>query len=72
MAASTAKAQRKSGLLVDVAGVLSVGRDRASGEVHLRFRDEQGRLVAVRLRPRQLRTLGNGVLGLAESLEDGD
>ena len=32
--------------------------------------DEKGRMVAVRLRPQQFRTLANGVLGLAEALED--
>ena len=37
------------------------------GVVGLRFRDENGRLVAVRFRPRQFRTLANGVLGLAEA-----
>jgi hypothetical protein len=33
-------------------------------------RDEQGRIVAVRLRPRQFRTLANRVLGLAGALEE--
>jgi hypothetical protein len=50
--------------------VISVGRNRATGEVHLRFRDEQGRIVAVRLRPRQFRTLADGVLGLAEAMQE--
>ncbi len=59
---------RKTGLLIDVARVTSVGRDRSTGQAILRFRDEQGRLVAVRLRPQQFRTLANGVLGLAEAL----
>jgi hypothetical protein len=36
----------------------------------LRFRDTKGRLVAVRLRPQQFRALANGVLGLAEALEE--
>ena len=54
--------------IIDVARVLSVARDRASGKVHLRFRDEQRRIVAVRMRPRQFRTLANGVLGLVEAL----
>ncbi len=42
---------RKPGLLIDVARVISVGRDRSTGQAVLRFRDEKGRLVAVRLRP---------------------
>ncbi len=54
----------------DVARVLSIGRDRATGQAVPRFRDERGRIVAVRLRPRQFRTLANGVLGLAEALEE--
>jgi hypothetical protein len=70
VAARKAKARRKSGLLIDVARVISVGRDRSTGAVHLRFRDERGRIVAVRLRPRQFRTLANGVLGLAEAMKE--
>ena len=62
------KKARKVGLLIEVHRALSVGRDRSTGRVHLRFEDDQGRLVAVRMRPRQLRTLANGVLGLAEAL----
>ncbi len=52
-----------------MARVISVGRDRSTGQAILRFRDEKGRLVAVRLRPPQFRTLANGVLGLAEAAE---
>ena len=47
----------------------SVGRDRSTGQAILRFRDEKGRLVAVRLWPKQFRTLANGVLGLAKAEE---
>ncbi len=61
--------QRRQGLLIDVARVVSVGRDRSTGQAVLRFRDEKGRLVAVRLWPKQFRTLANGVLGLAEARE---
>ena len=60
---------RKPGLLIDVARVISVGRDRSTGQAVLRFRDEKNRLVAVRPRPQQFRTLSNGVLGLAEAAE---
>ena len=59
---------RKPGSLIDVARVIPVGRDRSTAQAVLRFRDEKGRLVAVRLRPRPFRTLANGVLGLAEAL----
>ncbi len=50
----------KTGVLIDLARVVSVGRARPTGQVVLRFRDEKGRLVAVRLRPRQFRTRANG------------
>ena len=52
-----------------MARVISVGRDRTTGQAVLPFRDERGRIVAVRLRSQQFRMLANGVLGLAEALE---
>ena len=52
MAAKKRPSGRSSGLLIDVANVVSVGRDRPTGGAVLRFRDEKGRMVAVRLRPR--------------------
>ena len=48
---------REPGLLIDVARVVSVGRDRTTGQVVLRFRDERGRIAAVMLRSRQFLTL---------------
>ena len=51
MATRNPQSQRKSGILIDVARVVSVGRDRSTGQAVLRFRDEKGRLVAVWLRP---------------------
>ena len=68
MATEKKPSRRNSGLLIDVARVVSVGCDRPTGGAVLRFRDEKGRMVAVRLRSRQFRTLANGVLGLAEAL----
>jgi hypothetical protein len=68
--AARKKSSPKSGTLIDVAGVVSVGRDRSTGQAVLRFHDTKGRLVGVRLRRQQFRTLANGVLGLAEALED--
>ena len=62
--------RRKAGLLIDVARVISVGRDRTTGQAVLRFRDEQDRIVALRLKPQQLQMLAHGVLGLAEALEE--
>jgi hypothetical protein len=71
VATRKAKPQRKPGLLIDVARFISASQDRSTGKVVFRFRDERGRIVAVRLRSRQFRTLANGVLGLAEALEEG-
>ncbi len=50
--------------------MISVGQDHKTGEAILRFRDTKGKLVAVRLRPGQFRTLARGVLGLAEARDD--
>ncbi len=63
-------AARKSGVLIDVQRVISLGRDRTTGHINLRFRDRQSRIVAVRMRPRQFATLANGVLGLAAAREE--
>jgi hypothetical protein len=63
------KPPAKSGVPIDVARVVSVGRNR-EGQAVLRFRDTKGRLVAVKPRPRQFRTLANGVLGRAEALRE--
>ena len=66
---ATQKKRKLTGRLIDVARVVSVGQDRKTGEAILRFRETKGSLVALRLRPRQFRTLANGVLGLAEARE---
>ncbi len=70
MATRKAKPQRKPGLLVDVARVVSVGRDRATGQVVLRFRDERGRIVALRMRRRQFQTFANRADELAEAVDE--
>ena len=49
--------------------VVSVGREHPTGKPVIRLRDQDGRLVAIRLRPQQFRTLESGVLGLAEAME---
>ncbi len=67
---TTQKKRKPAGRLIDVARVVSVGQDPVTQEAILRFRDTEGRLVAVRLRPGQFRTLANGVLGLAEAREE--
>ena len=50
--------------------MISVGRDRTTGRVVFRFRDERGRLVALRMRRRQFQTFANRADELAEALED--
>jgi hypothetical protein len=60
---------RRAGVLIDVARVLSVARDRTTGRVVFRFRDERGRLVALRMRRRQLQTFANRADELAEVLQ---
>ena len=61
---------RKSGETIDVARVISTGQDRKTGHAVLRLRTEDGRMVALRLRPQQFRTLAKGVLGLAAAREE--
>ena len=58
---------RKPGQTIDVARVISTGQDRKTGHAILRFRAEDGRVIALRLRPQQFRTLAKGVLGLAKA-----
>ncbi len=65
MATRKAKPQRKPGLLIDVARFISASQDRSTGQVVLRFRDEHGRLVALRMRRRQLQTFSNNMDELA-------
>ena len=52
-----------------MARFIFASQDRSTGRVVFRFRDEQGRIMALRMRRQQFRTLANGVLGLAEALE---
>ena len=54
-------------VIVDVARVVSTRQDRKAGHAILRFRAEDGRVIALRLRPQQFRTLAKGVLGLAKA-----
>ncbi len=58
---------RKSGETIHVARVVSTGQDRKTGHAILRLRAEDGRVVALRLRPQQFRTLAKGVLGLEKA-----
>jgi hypothetical protein len=61
---------RRAGVLIDVARFVSASRDRSTGRVVFRFRDEQGRLVALRMRRQQLQTFSNNMDELAEALEE--
>ncbi len=61
---------RKSGQMIDVARVISTGQDRKSRHAILRMRADDGRVVALRLRPQQFRTLANGALGMAAARGD--
>ncbi len=56
MATRKAKPHQKPGLLFDVARVLSVGRERTTGQAVLRFRDERGRIVALAVGRRRCST----------------
>ena len=58
---------KKSGETIDVARVISTGQDRKTGHAIVRLRADDGRVIALRLRPQQFRTLAKGVLGLAKA-----
>ena len=72
VATRKAKPQRKPGLLIDVARFISASQDRSTGRVVFRFRDEQGRLVALRMRRQQFQTFANRADELAEALEEAE
>ena len=69
VATRKAKPQRKPGVLIDVARFISASQDRSTGKVVFRFRDERGRIVALRMRRRQFQTFANRGDDLAEALE---
>ncbi len=48
----------------------SASQDRSTGRVVFRFRDERGRLVALRMRRRQFQTFANRADELAEALDE--
>jgi hypothetical protein len=66
---ATRKSSRKPGVLIDVARFISASQDRSTGRVVFRFRDEQGRLVALRMRRPQFQTFSNNMDELAEAVE---
>ena len=71
MATRKAKPQREPGVLIDVARFISAAsQDRATGRVVFRFRDEQGRIVALRMRRRQFQTFANRADELAEAFDE--
>jgi len=70
VATRSVKPQRKPGLLIDVTRFVSASQDRSTGQVVFRFRDEQGRLVALRMRRQQFQTFSNNMDELAEALDE--
>ncbi len=68
MAAKTPR--RPRGRTIEVERVVSVGRDReVKGGAVVRLRDERGAMLALRLRPGQVRTLANGLGGIVAAVE---
>ncbi len=62
--------RRPTGRTIEVERVVSVGRDReVEGGAVVRLRDERGAMLALRLRPGQVRTLANGLGGIVAALE---
>ncbi len=59
--------QTPHGRRIDVARIVSAGQDRDTGEAVIRLRDDDGKLVASCLPPRQFGTLARGGLGLAKA-----
>ncbi len=50
--------------------MVSVGRDReVRGGAVVRLRDERGAMLALRLRPGQVRTLTNGLGGIVAAVD---
>ena len=63
-------ARRPTGRTIEVQRVVSVGRDRkVKGGAIVRLRDEKGGMLALRLRPGQVRTLANGLGGIVAATE---
>ena len=68
MAATRAK--RPTGRTIEIERVVSVGRDReVEGGAVVKLRDERGAMLAIRLRPGQVRTLANGLGGIVAALD---
>ncbi len=61
--------KRSTGKTIQVRRIISVGRDRETGGAVIRVKDVDGRMIALRLWKRQLRTLARGTSGLVEALE---
>ncbi len=50
--------------------MVSVGRDReVEGGAVVRLRDERGAMLALRLRPGQVRTLAIGLVGIVAAID---
>ena len=63
------RAKRPAGRTIEVERMVSVGPDRnVRGGAIVKLRDERGAMLALRLRPGQVRTLANGLAGIVEAL----
>ncbi len=64
------RTRRPTGRTIEVERVVSVGPDReVKGGAVVRLRDERGAMLALRLRPGQVRTLANGLGGIVAALD---
>ncbi len=69
-AMAATRAKRPTGRTIDVGRVVSVGRDReVKGGAAERLRDERSAMLALRLRPGQVRTLANGLGGIVAAVD---
>ncbi len=64
------KPRRPAGRTYEIARVVSVGRDRETNGAVVTLRDEDGRMIALRLWQRQARTLANGLAGFVASIDE--
>ncbi len=64
------KPRRPTGRTNEIERVVSFGRDRETNGAVVTLRDEDGRMIALRLWQRQARTLAKGLAGFVHSVDD--
>ncbi len=64
------KPRRPTGRTYEIDRIISVGRDRETGGAVIRLKDEDGRMIALRLWQRQARTLAKGLAGFVASIDE--